>query len=83
MRKETINEILYSIGGLENFYLDNSEEEPITLEDAINYVYSEVMANAQSGRFGLTTAIKFDGKQKILNKIKEELLKSEDIKFKK
>lgn len=83
LRKETIEEINYSIGGLMNLYLDNPEEEPITLDDAINYVYNEIMDNAKDNRFGLTTAIKFDGKDNIISYIRKELLEEKDtIKFK-
>ena len=82
MRKETLQEILCSIGGLENSYLDNPDQEPISLQSAIDYVYDEVMSNANSNRFGVTTAIRFDGKKKIIEKIREELLKSDDIIFK-
>lgn len=78
LRKETIEEINYSVGGLMNLYLDNHEEPSIELEDAINYVYSEVIDNAESGRFGITTAIKFDGKENIRNYIKQSLLEEKD-----
>ena len=74
LRKETVEEINYSIGGLMNLYLDNPNEEPITLEDAINYVYDELMGNASNGRFGITTAVKFDGKENIREFIKNNLL---------
>lgn len=83
LRKETIDEINYSIGGLMNLYLDNPNEEPITLQDAIDYVYNEIIDNAESNRFGLTTAIKFDGKNNIMDYIKNSLLEEKDtIKFK-
>lgn len=83
LRKETIEEINYSIGGLMNLYLDNPDEEPITLEDAITYVYSELIDNAKRQRFGLTTAIKFDGTKNIKEFIKNSLLEEKDtIKFK-
>lgn len=83
LRKETIEEINYSVGGLMNLYLDNPNEEAITIDDAINYVYNEVIDNAQLGRFGLTTAIKFDGTDNIKNYIKKSLLEEKDIiKFK-
>ncbi len=83
LRKETIEEINYSIGGLMNLYLDNLEEEPMTLNDAIDYVYNEIMDNAKNNRFGLTTAIKFSGTENIKNYIKDSLLEEKDtIKFK-
>lgn len=82
LRKDTINEINCSIGGLVNIYLDNPNEEPITLESAIDYVYDELIENAENERFGITSAVKFDGKDNIRNFIKQELLKEKDtIKF--
>lgn len=65
---------------LENIYLDNPDEEPITIEYAIQYCY-DYFNEFQQDYLTPKTQVRFDGKQNIINEIRSLILTS-DIKIK-
>lgn len=81
MEKEVREAVLFAVGYLENNYLDNKDLEPITIDEAVKYVY-EYFIEDQDTMDGFKRNTRFYGKQNILKMIKEEILKNEYIKIK-
>ena len=81
MEKEVREAVLFAVGYLENNYLDNKDLEPITIDEAVKYVY-EYFIEDQDTMDGFKRNTRFYGKQNILQMIKEEVLRNEYIKIK-
>jgi len=82
MRKDTLRLCEFAVGGLENTYLDNPDELPISLTEAIDYCYDEFIDATGNRGMGNTTAIFFDTKNAIKEEIRKIILQSEFIKIK-
>ena len=81
LRPQTAYEVEYCVGYLLNIYLDNKDEEPMILEDAIKYCYGYFVED-QNHVEDIKKDIRFDGKKKTLEAIKQEILHHKEIKIK-
>lgn len=79
MRKDTLSLCNQAVGGLENAYSDNPDIPALSLSDAVNLCYQEVME--QSTR-GSTSAIRFDSAENIKQVLRDLILGSGRIKLK-
>lgn len=78
LRLNTVMQVCQAVGSIENVFLDNSDQEPVTLDEAIEWVYSQFVSDCEM-YVGSTKAVMFDGKDNILNAIKYEILNSEIV----
>lgn len=78
LRLNTVMQVCQAVGSIENVFLDNSDQEPVTLDEAIEWVYSQFVSDCDH-YVGSDRSAMFDGKDKILNAIKHEILNSEEI----
>lgn len=75
MRQDTLNQITEAVCTLENNFLSpmsEGDDAPIELSMAIEYVYHHLIEYALIFH-GNTTAIKFDGKRKIMDEIEKQI----------
>ena len=85
VREDSMRAIMDAVYMLENAYLNpfnsdaqDGKEEPITLENAINYCY-EAYEQEITQVSGHTKAARFSGKKAVQEAIKQEILKSDCI----
>jgi len=76
----TEKQVNYAVGFLENVYMDNDDEPPITLEEAVAYCYDQLI-DGQRGRANPAQAIRFEGKPAIMAAIKRAVINSPAIKI--
>lgn len=81
MRKDTVNQINEAVYTLANNFLnpmDGEEAEPITLDDAVDYVYTHLQEYAKVF-YGNTSAINFDGRYEIVKEIERQIKENKYI----
>lgn len=80
LRDDTMEAVMDAVYTLANNYLNPSygSDEPITIEDAVAYCYTEFEHIIQEV-WGYSKACRFDGKRKVLNAIESEIRDCEDI----
>lgn len=72
LRDDTYDAMLAGLGTVENYYLDKVREEPITEEEAIEEAILHMEEETQfTSR--LTTAIRFDGHERIKAAMRKEI----------
>lgn len=69
-----------AVGYLENVYIDNPAESPITLQNAIDYCYEYVKDDIHG--CGESQAIFFQGKEAIREELQKQIKKNSFIKLK-
>ena len=75
MRKDALDLCAFAVGYLENVYLDNPDEEPVTLEEAVAYCYDELVDSTKSS-VHFTSGAYFATKELLLAEIKRLILAS-------
>lgn len=78
MDKRLSKQVDAAVGLLENLYLDNPAEEPVTLEEAVGYCYDELLGYQR----GAELAARFEGAPAIREALKQAIISNAFIKLK-